>query len=52
MVSGERANVDLDKVEVIVRWPKPSNIKVLIGFLGFTNCHMRFIKGYALYQAH
>jgi len=52
MVSGEGAKVDLDKTKVIVRWPKPSNIKVLRGFLGLTNCYMRFIKGYALYQAH
>ena len=49
MASEEGANVDLDKVEIMVRWPKPCNIKVLKGFLGLNGCHIRFIKGYELY---
>lgn len=36
-----------DKLECIRTWPKPTCIKEIQRFLGFTNYYRRFIKGYA-----
>ena len=35
------------KVEVICKWPAPTNMMEVRSFLGFTNCYCRFIKKYA-----
>lgn len=34
------------KIQAIVTWPQPKNIKQLRGFLGLTGYHRRFIRDY------
>lgn len=46
IVSSQGVRVDLGKVESMVKWPKPKNLKALRGFLGLTGYYRRFIKGY------
>jgi hypothetical protein len=36
-----------DKVEAVLDWPRPTNVKELQQFLGFANFYRRFIKGYS-----
>ena len=38
---------DPQKLEAMVHWPVPSNIKQLRGFLGITGYYRRFIAGFA-----
>jgi hypothetical protein len=38
---------DPTKVQAIVEWPSPKNLKALRGFLGLSGYHRKFIKGYA-----
>ncbi|CAA0835688.1 Uncharacterized mitochondrial protein AtMg00860 [Striga hermonthica] len=48
--NGKRAGgirVDDRKIEVMVQWPIPKNLKQLRGFLGLTGYYCQFIKGYA-----
>jgi len=40
-------HMDKDKVQVVLEWPQPKNIKQLSGFLGLNGYYRRFIKGYA-----
>ncbi|XP_072076467.1 uncharacterized mitochondrial protein AtMg00860-like [Arachis hypogaea] len=42
-----RVHMELAKVQVVMDWPQPTNVKQLRGFLGFTGYYRRFIKGYA-----
>ncbi|PNX93203.1 hypothetical protein L195_g016354 [Trifolium pratense] len=46
-VSGTGVAMDKDKVQTVLAWPQPTNIKQLRGFLGLTGYYRRFIKGYA-----
>lgn len=46
-VSGTGVAMDKDKVQTMMEWPQPSNIKQLRGFLGLTGYYRLFIKGYA-----
>jgi len=46
-ISGEGMKMDIGKVQAIMEWPEPHNIKQLRGFLGLTGYYRRFIKGYA-----
>jgi hypothetical protein len=38
--------VENSKIEAILRWPKPKNLKALRGFLGLVSYYMRFIKDF------
>ena len=46
IVSSEGVQVNPRKVETMIKWPKPTNLKSLRGFLDLTNYYRRFIKGY------
>ncbi|MBW0552744.1 hypothetical protein O181_092459, partial [Austropuccinia psidii MF-1] len=47
VVSSECLKMDQAKVQQILNWPPPRNLKALQSFLGFTNFYRRFIKNYA-----
>jgi hypothetical protein len=40
-------SMDKKKIQSVKEWPKPTNLKEVQGFLGFTNYNRRFIKDYA-----
>ncbi|KAI5415277.1 hypothetical protein KIW84_040642 [Lathyrus oleraceus] len=45
-VSGPGVAMDALKVQAVIEWSTPSNIKQLRGFIVLTGYYMRFIKGY------
>jgi hypothetical protein len=47
MVTGQGVSMDKDKVQDVLNWPTPKNVKQLRGFLGLTAYYRRFIKSYA-----
>ncbi|MCH84334.1 hypothetical protein A2U01_0005166, partial [Trifolium medium] len=47
IVNGEGVSMDKDKVQALLEWPTPQNIKQLRGFLGLTEYYRRFMKSYA-----
>lgn len=46
-VSGSGVAMDKNKVQAVLDWPQPANVKQLRGFLGLTGYYRRFIKSYA-----
>jgi len=46
-ISGSRVTMDKSKVQAIMSWPEPMNLKQLRGFLELTGYYRKFIKGYA-----
>ncbi|MBW0545536.1 hypothetical protein O181_085251 [Austropuccinia psidii MF-1] len=46
VVSSEGLKMDSSKVQQILNWPQPRNIKALQSFLGFANFYCCFIKNY------
>ena len=50
-VSGQGVSMDKDKVQAVLDWPAPINIKQLRGFLGLTGYYRKFIKSYAVISA-
>ncbi|MBW0554784.1 hypothetical protein O181_094499 [Austropuccinia psidii MF-1] len=47
VVSSEGLKMDSSKVQQILNWPQPRNIKALQSFLGFANFDHCFIKNYS-----
>lgn len=46
-VSGNGVSMDKGKVQAVLDWPPPKNLKQLRGFLGLTGYYRRFIKSYS-----
>ncbi|WOG96248.1 hypothetical protein DCAR_0415582 [Daucus carota subsp. sativus] len=47
MISGAGVAVDMEKVQSMLDWPQPRNLRELRGFLGLTGYYRRFIANYA-----
>ncbi|MBW0574302.1 hypothetical protein O181_114017 [Austropuccinia psidii MF-1] len=47
VVSSEGLKMDKAKVQQILNWPLPRNLKAFQSFLGFANFYCRFIKNYS-----
>lgn len=45
-ISKTEMEMDEKNISVVMKWPKPSNIKELQGFLGLTGYYRRFIRDY------
>jgi len=48
MISEKGVGVDRDKVQSVLEWPVPINVKKLRGFLGLTGYYRRFVKGFGM----
>lgn len=46
VISGEDVVADPSKIQVMVSWPTPINLKELWGFLGLTSYYGKFVEGY------
>ena len=48
IVSHDGIKMDPEKVDAILKWPEPTNVKQVCAFLGLGNFYRRFIKDYAI----
>jgi len=48
IVSHDRIKMDPEKVNTILKWPEPMNIKQVCTFLGLSNSYWCFIKDYTI----
>ncbi|XP_043090657.1 uncharacterized mitochondrial protein AtMg00860-like [Puntigrus tetrazona] len=51
IISAEGVTMDEHKVKAVVEWPRPSTVKELQRFLGFSNFYRRFIRNFSLVAA-
>jgi len=47
IVTKDFTSVDLIKEEVIVNWPRPTNVSELQSFLGMAGYYRRFVEGFS-----
>src|SRR5207247_11237330 len=47
IVSNEGIHTSPDKIEKVTKYPRPSNLKEVRGFLGLTNFYRRLIENYS-----
>ncbi|SLM34528.1 t18348probable pol truncated-rice blast fungus magnaporthe gypsy retrotransposon [Lasallia pustulata] len=47
LLSTDGLRMDLKKVQVVVDWSTPTNLKQVQAFIGFCNFYRRFIKGFS-----
>lgn len=47
IITTEGVKMDPAKIEVVVNWPAPRNLKDVQAFLGFANFYRKFILGYS-----
>ena len=52
IVSGHGLKMDKTKVQTILDWPEPRNLKALQSFLGFANFYQKFIFNYSKKTCH
>ena len=48
IVSKEGIRVDPKKIEVIIKWKPPKNVRDVHSFLGFAGYYRRFVKGFSM----
>ena len=48
IVSHDGIKMDPEKVNAILKWPEPTNVKQVCAFLSLGNFYRRFIKDYAI----
>ncbi|MCO5557221.1 hypothetical protein L7F22_010781 [Adiantum nelumboides] len=51
IISADGISVDPEKIKDIVKWPQPSSVSKVRGFLGITGWYRIFVKDYALIGA-
>ena len=47
VIGPNRIEIEKEKVNGVLSWPEPKNIKDVRKFLGLTNYYRRFIKDFA-----